>query len=250
MSQRIYILKVLPMPNNPIVQVFRALLLMGILHASAASASSMEELVRKVQVAAKNQLQNHAESQRWLEPQFDIEVVRNNRPIPACPSETRVESLDRRGIGRMRFVIVCPSLQGWRFEFVARAKVSAKVVVAATDLMPGKILSPIDLLHQRHDITLLPDTFSDFSALEGMATRRTIREGDVIRQNMLTAPQLIKRGDQVRIVARREQIEVSMAGEALDNGTRGALIRVRNSSGTQIRARVIDAGTVEPAELP
>ena len=116
--------------------------------------------------------------------------------------------------------------------------------------MPGKILSPIDLLHQRHDITLLPDTFSDFSALEGMATRRTIREGDVIRQNMLTAPQLIKRGDQVRIVARREQIEVSMAGEALDNGTRGALIRVRNSSGTQIRARVIDAGTVEPAELP
>ncbi len=210
----------------------------------------MENLLGKVQEAAKNQLQNHAENQHWLEPEFEVDVVRNNRPIPPCPSETRVESLDPRGIGRMRFVVVCPSLQGWRYEFLVRGKVSAKVAVAATDLMPGKILSPIDLLHQRHDITLIPDTFANFGDLEGMAARRSIRAGEVIRANMLTAPQLVKRGDQVRIVARREQIEVSMAGEALDNGVRGAVIRVKNSSGTQIRARVIDAGTVEPAELP
>ncbi len=83
-----------------------------------------------------------------------------------------------------------------------------------------------------------------------MAARRSIRSGEVMRQNMLAAPQLVKRGDQVRIVARRDQIEVSMAGEALDNGVRGAVIRVKNSSGTQIRARVIDAGMVEPADLP
>ena len=238
------------MSNNPIVQVFRCLLLMGILNANTSTASPVEDLLSKVQEAAKNQLQNHAQSQRWLEPEFDVEVVRNNRVIPPCPSETRVESMDPRGIARMRFVVVCPSLQGWRYEYLVRGKVSAKVAVAANDLMPGKILSPIDLLHQRHDITLIPDTFSDFGELEGMAARRTIRAGEVIRSNMLTAPQLVKRGDQVRIVARREQIEVSMSGEALDNGVRGAIIRVRNSSGTQIRARVIDAGTVEPAELP
>ena len=116
--------------------------------------------------------------------------------------------------------------------------------------MSGKILSPLDLLQQRHDITLIPDAFSDLGELEGMAARRSIRAGEVIRANMLTAPQLVKRGDQVRIVAKREQIEVSMAGEALDNGARGAIIRVKNSSGNQIRARVIEAGTVEPADLP
>ena len=195
-------------------------------------------------------MKNNAASQRFLEPKFDVEVIRTTRVIPACPSETRVESLDRRGIARMRFVVVCPSLQGWRYEFLAKGKVSANVAVAATDLISGKILSPIDLLRVRHDITLIPDAFSDLGELEGMAARRTIRAGEVIRQNMLAAPQLIKRGDQVRIVAKREQIEVSMAGEALDNGTRGAIIRVKNSSGTQIRARVIDAGTVEPADLP
>lgn len=210
----------------------------------------MEELLSKVKLAAENQLKNNAESQRWLEPKFDVEVVKTNRAIPACPSETRVESLDQRGIARMRFVVICPSLQGWRYEFLAKGKVSANVAVAATDLISGKILSPIDMLRERHDITLIPDAFSDFGELEGMAARRTIRAGEVIRQNMLAAPQLVRRGEQVRIVAKREQIEVSMAGEALDNGTRGAIIRVKNSSGTQIRARVIDAGTVEPADLP
>ena len=238
------------MPNNLIVPVFRVLLLLGICHFQDASASGVEDVLSKVQEAAKNQLQNLSESQRWLEPQFDVEVVRTNRPIPACPSGVRVESLDPRGISRMRFVVVCPSLQNWRYEFIAKGKVSAKVAVAANDLISGKILSPLDLLWQRHDITLLPDTFSDPGELEGMAARRSIRAGEVIRQNMLAAPQLVKRGEQVRIVARREQIEVSMAGEALDNGTRGAVIRVKNSSGTQIRARVIDVGTVEPAELP
>jgi len=150
----------------------------------------------------------------------------------------------------MRFVVVCPSLQGWRYEFIAKGKVSAKVAVAATDLISGKVLSPLDLLWQRHDITLIPDAFFNVGELEGMAARRSIRSGEVMRQNMLVAPQLVKRGDQVRIVARREQIEVSMSGEAMDNGVRGAVIRVKNSSGTQIRARVIDVGTVEPAELP
>jgi flagella basal body P-ring formation protein FlgA len=65
---------------------------------------------------------------------------------------------------------------------------------------------------------------------------------------MLVAPTLVKRGDPVRIVAKRDQIEVSMAGEALDPGSRGATIRVKNASGVTIRARVTEQGQVEPAD--
>ncbi len=67
---------------------------------------------------------------------------------------------------------------------------------------------------------------------------------------LLSAPTLVKRGDAVRIVARREQIEVSMAGEALDSGARGAVIRVRNPNGTVLRTRVTGAATVEPVDVP
>lgn len=116
--------------------------------------------------------------------------------------------------------------------------------------MAGKILSLNDLLHQRHDITLTPDIFSDPALLEGMAARRSLRAGEVLRQSMVVTPPLVKRGQQVRIVARVDQVEVSMAGEAMDTGVRGALVRVKNSSGTVIRARVVEAGVVEPADLP
>ena len=67
---------------------------------------------------------------------------------------------------------------------------------------------------------------------------------------LLASPTLVKRGEAVRIVARNEQVEVSMAGEALDAGARGSLVRVRNASGTIIRAKVTGAGTVQPADMP
>jgi flagella basal body P-ring formation protein FlgA len=58
---------------------------------------------------------------------------------------------------------------------------------------------------------------------------------------------LVKRGDAVLMLARREGIEVSTAGEALDAGARGAMVRVRNAtSGQVVRMRVAGQGTVEP----
>jgi flagella basal body P-ring formation protein FlgA len=238
------------MANKLIVPGFRALLLTGIIQSTAFCATFPEQTLAKVQEAALTALQKQAETSGFIEPKFEAEVVRTSRPLPACPTLVSVETVDARSLSRMRFVAVCSAAPGWRYEFVVRAKVSAKVVVAATDLMAGKFLSPSDVLLERHDISGLPDSLSELTAVEGMSTRRSVRAGDVLRQNMLVAPPLVRRGDPVRIVARRDQIEVSMSGEALDTGARGATVRVRNSSGATIRARVTEAGTVEPADLP
>jgi flagella basal body P-ring formation protein FlgA len=51
------------------------------------------------------------------------------------------------------------------------------------------------------------------------------------------------------MVARRDGIEVSVAGEALDAGGQGASVRVKNaSSGQIVRMRVSGPGTVEPVD--
>jgi flagella basal body P-ring formation protein FlgA len=223
-------------------------LLIGTIKFSMAASVTPEQLVTQVQRAAQEQLQKHAGQANWLEPQFTVEVVRNTRPIGACTQAPRVEAADVRSPARMRFVAICPDQGGWRYEFVTRAKISAKVAVAATDLATGKVLSAEDVLLERHDISGMPDSFSDLATVQDMATRRTIRAGDVLRQNMLVAPTLVKRGEPVRIVAKSDGIEVSMAGEALDGGGRGATIRVKNASGVTIRARVTDTGQVEPAD--
>jgi len=55
----------------------------------------------------------------------------------------------------------------------------------------------------------------------------------------------------VTMTARQDGIEVSMGGEALDAGARGAVVRVKNSaSGQVVRMRVLDAGMVQPLDLP
>ncbi len=234
--------------NKRILPWIPVLLLVGTIEISSAAVVSPERLVAQVQQAAQGELKRHAELANWAAPRFEIEVVKNTRPIGPCNAAPRVETVDARSPARMRFVAICPDQGGWRYEFLTRARISAEVAVAASDLSSGKTLSAQDVLLERHDISGMPDSFSDLAAVQDMATRRTIRAGSVLRQNMLVAPTLVKRGEPVRIVAKRDQIEVSMAGEALDTGARGASIRVKNASGVTIRARVTDIGQVEPVE--
>lgn len=247
---RYAIVKVLPMFNNPIVPRLAILLLTGITNMSALADTLPEQVIAQVHQAALEQLQRQAERAGWTAVKAEAEVVRGSRPLPACRTPVTVDGVDTRAPARMRFVAACPGAEGWRYDFVVRGKLSAKVAVLAADVAAGKPLGLADVSLERNDITTVPDALADLAAVDGMSARRSLRAGEVLRPNMLIAALLVKRGEMVRIVAKREQIEVSMAGEALDAGARGAIVRVRNASGTTIRARVIDAGTVEPADLP
>lgn len=238
------------MLNNPPVCYFLAFLALAATPALQAAAPEPGGVAAQVQKAAREQLVRYAESAGLNDPAFDVEVARTGRPAAVCRQPVRVEAADTRNPARMRFIAVCPEPGGWRYDFQTRNRITARVVVAANDVPAGKLLSPNDLLLERHDISTIPDALSDLGAVAEMSARRSLRSGDVLRQNMLTAPLLVKRGDPVRIVARRDQIEVSMAGEALDAGARGAVVRVKNASGNTIRARVTDLGQVEPADSP
>ncbi|WP_229218108.1 flagellar basal body P-ring formation chaperone FlgA [Rugamonas apoptosis] len=203
-----------------------------------------------VQQAARSHVLAQAASAGLAEPQAEVTVLRGSRPLAACGRAVTVEAVDARMPARMRFAAVCPGADGWRYEFVVRAQVSAPVVVSATEVPAGKVLTDEDVLLERHELSSLTDVVATPRAVLGMSGKRTLRAGEVLRMALLAAPTVVKRGDAVTIVARRDQIEVSMAGEALDSGARGALVRVRNANGTVLRARVTGAGTVEPADLP
>ena len=231
--------------------------LAGLLYAASlySSAGSVElpvdNTVFLVQQAAREHLARQAASAGLLEPLFEINVVKTTRPIEPCGAKVTVEPVDARQPNRMRFVAICPGAGGWRYEFVARASLSARVAVMALPLAAGKPLAEADVVLERRDISNIADSIWDPRPLVGMASRRTLRAGEILRQSFMAQPAVVKRGELVRIVARRDQVEVSMAGEALDAGAVAALVRVRNTtSGSVIRARVTGAGTVEPAEIP
>jgi flagella basal body P-ring formation protein FlgA len=208
------------------------------------------QVASEVQKAAREELARKADSAGWTEPLFDVEVVRSSRPVAACARAVTVEAIDTRQPSRMRFAAVCAAPEGWRHEFVVRAGVTAMVLVAAGELPAARPLEEADVKLERREVGALADTIGAAQAAIGLAPKRQLRAGELLRASQLAALPLVKRGDAVRIVARRDQVEVTMSGEAMDAGARDALVRVKTANGNVLRTRVTGAGTVEPMDLP
>lgn len=220
------------------------------INGAATAGDAVDRTIARVEEAARTQLAQQVGRAGLLDPQFDVTVVRSAQPIPACSGPINVDGIDARQPSRMRFLATCPG-EGWRREFIVRAQVSARVLVAATEIPAGQALSAADVTLERRALQATPDAVSESKEIVGMSTRRALHVGDSVRKSWLVAPILVKRGDAVRILASRGQIEVSVAGVALEGGANGAIISVRNASNNNvIRARITASGTVEPIDIP
>lgn len=108
-------------------------------------------------------------------------------------------------------------------------------------------LSPADLVALRLPGASVPrDAITDPQHVDGAKVRRPIKPGEPIRGAWVEVPPLVKRGDRVRMIARRGGLEITASGEALDAAGRGESVRVKNPSSMKIvSGRVIGPGTVE-----
>jgi flagella basal body P-ring formation protein FlgA len=202
-------------------------------------------LATQVEQAARVELARQAGAAGLVEPQFEVTLVAS-RPAPPCAQAPRVEPVETRQLARLRFVVRCPDAGGWRYEYLARATMTAMVAVAAAPVAANQPLEDAQITVERRDISSVADPISKPEQAVGQTSRRMLRAGDILRTSQLAAPVLVKRGDQVAMIARRDGIEVSTSGEALDAGGRGATVRVRNgASGQVVRMRVLGAGSVE-----
>lgn len=216
----------------------------------AAPAFAAPSIASQVEAAARAQLEQQAAASGLAEARFELSVV-PPRVAPACTGPVEVDTLDTRQPSRMRFAVRCLGPGSSRQEYIVRARISAPVVVLAAPVAANEVLTDAHVTVGQRDITSIADPVTDPLAAVGQTSRRSLRAGDVLRNNSLSAPVLVKRGDAVVMIARIEGIEVSTAGEALDSGARGATVRVRNSaSGQTVHMRVTAPGTVEPLAMP
>jgi len=216
---------------------------------SALAQASAPSVPMQIEQAARAELERQMAASGLTEPQIEVAVVAA-RPTPPCSQPVAVEAADTRSPQRMRYVARCPDTPGWRYDYVVRARVSAMVAIAAAPVAANEALTDAQVTIERRDISNIADPISNPADAVGQMSRRMLRPGDILRSGQLSSPVLVKRGDAVTMVARRDGIEVSMAGEALDAGGKGAVVRVRNAgSGQVVRMRVAGPGTVEPVDM-
>ncbi|MDP8224527.1 MAG: flagellar basal body P-ring formation chaperone FlgA [Candidatus Lernaella stagnicola] len=187
----------------------------------------------------------------WPADRYDIEIVRDHMPLTAEPGHVaaRIYHSPSDNLAGTHTYVVEYRVDGHpagRGSFTVRVHVQATVYVAAHQLNRGVLLSDRDLVPKRvdlADIRALPET--DRSKLLGARIRHTIREGEIVTEAALDPVPVVRRGDAVVVVARRDKMVVTAFGVAKENGALGEVIRVENvQSKRVVHARVENSNTV------
>jgi flagella basal body P-ring formation protein FlgA len=153
----------------------------------------------------------------------------------------------KKKMGRVTVGVRCDGSTPWSLFVPVTVKVMAKIAVATNSLPRGSIIQSSDITMELRDISRLHRGFiEEANSVVGKKLRQQIRKNQVITPSRLVAPLTIKRNNRVLIRASNRAIQVSMAGKALQNGSLGQIIRVKNeSSNKEVDARVIAPGIVE-----
>lgn len=148
---------------------------------------------------------------------------------------------------RLTIEVKCSDARPWRFYVSTEFNLFAHIVVAAQSIRRGQTLQTHDLAMRESIIN--KSMYTHYKRIEdvaGMVAKRSIRGDATIQPSHLSPPTLVKRGDDVMIVASNDAISVRMKGTALSDGMLGQQISVKNLKSKRIvRARVSQPGLVK-----
>lgn len=199
---------------------------------------------------ATRAVKDYARRRGWVNYQFQVtpQVPASQDQMPACESPVVARRASRQPEvwGRVPYVLSCTRPQ-WELRAHARVSLVVPVVVARRNIARDEVFDRSTMKLEKRDLARVYREFvTDTRLLSGQRARRSVRAGQVISLSHAIVPLLVQRGDQVVIRVKAPGVYASMTGEALQDGSKGEGIRVRNlSSGKVITAWVVEKGVVE-----
>ena len=121
------------------------------------------------------------------------------------------------------------------------------VLIAARNIKRGDRITAGSVFTRPMKITrpgIYPSNVSDVS---GFTSNRNIKQGEPVEFSHLTSSNILKRGRQVRVIARYNGASASTDGILLEDGRPGEWVKVRKADDRRVtlRARIINENTVE-----
>ncbi|MBK5962728.1 flagella basal body P-ring formation protein FlgA [Thiocystis minor] len=137
----------------------------------------------------------------------------------------------------------CSEPVAWSIFVPFRVERYTEVVTVARPLSRQQVIQPADVRLKRLETSQLArGYFQELAPVIGLEARRALVPEQVLIDAHVTQRTLVERGQQVTLFSARPGLTVRMKGEALEAGTVGQRIRVRNSSSK----RIVE-GYVEPS---
>lgn len=106
---------------------------------------------------------------------------------------------------------------------------TVEVAVLAQALNRGEVIKNSDVtIERRPKSDISGDTLASVDQVVGMAVRRPLRPGQMLRQAELMKPQLVARNEMVTLLYQVPGISLTMRGRAIESGSEGDVVNVLN----------------------
>jgi len=174
-------------------------------------------------------------------------------PTATAPLQVARLSHDSRS-GYFDVVLELPggaTARGLPLRFSGTAVEMVETTMLARPLARGEIVRQSDIVIARKPKAEAgSDIVSAAGQAVGLALRRAIRAGQILRQADLMKPELVQRNESVTLVFELPGIVLTSRGKALDSGAEGDVIAVANvQSKRTVQGTVTGWGTVTVASM-
>jgi len=205
-----------------------------------------QQIDQAIEQHLKQQLAQEAAAQGWRGARFTHTRTATSKDLASCSKLPQVAS-NTKVIGeRQQLTLACPDTPGWVVKVTVDTTLFVPAVFAQTVIERGDTISAGQLKVEELDISKARrGFFHDIDEVTGKGAKRRLRANQLISPNLLAKPLLVRRGQQVKMIANHDGIAATTLGEALEHGEQGEVIRVKNLRSEKIvEAQVIESGVV------
>lgn len=184
----------------------------------------------------------------------NIELEINAAPLDprlklaACSQEITVYAPPGfRAMGNSNVGVRCEGTQRWNILIPVNVRAFTNVLVTTHPLSRGTPIVANDIKLAKREISNLTGGFFTSDAeIIGQVTNQPLMMETILSRNSVTPPLLVRRGEQVTIIASGDGIEIRSEGVALQNGVLGSTVTVSNTnSKRQIEGIVTAPGMIQ-----
>jgi flagella basal body P-ring formation protein FlgA len=162
----------------------------------------------------------------------------------ALPLETFAQN-PAAGGARVTVGVRCTAANSWTLYVPVAVEVEIPVLVLRRSLARRARVALADVEPQ---VRRLPGSAANFiediASLQGHRLKRSLPAGTALTVDMLTPDLLVRRGQQVTLIAALGSVEIRAQGQALGEGGVADRIRVQNMSSLKVVEGVIESDSV------
>ena len=150
-----------------------------------------------------------------------------------------------RPLGRSYVGVRCIDSANWNILVPVYIGIIGNYIASTRALSAGQTIQATDISAMTGDLTSLPqDAINAAEDAVGKTLRNSINAGQALRSNQLVSPQIIRRGQNVKVIAKGDGFIIKADGKALNNAAQGDVANVKMQSGRTISGIVQANGTI------